>query len=304
MTTSLHPDPSMIGGVPQAPLALLPQPGRLFATRARRFDFLSGHSQNLGPYLAFLGRLVALQDRLAQALPPVAPVPADRVALARESRMPPIDRAALRRDDALHEVLDRVIAEARDIEMPEEARIALEALAGAAREDREWVLGNLLEDRIPEDSVAPHLFAALAVQLYLSRIAATLDADALVPIRTGVCPACGGRPATSSITTVGQLEGVRYAACACCQTRWNEVRVTCLHCGSNKDVAYRSVETTEATVRAEECGDCGHWLKILTQTANHSLEPLADDVGTLGLDLLMRDRGVTRAGMNPFLSGF
>ncbi|WP_022706255.1 formate dehydrogenase accessory protein FdhE [Paracoccus zeaxanthinifaciens] len=304
MTTTIQPDPTVIGGVPQAPLAFLPNPARLFATRARRFDFLSQHSQNLAPYLKFLGELVALQDRIARDLPQVTPVPRDRIDLARESRMPPIDRAKLATDPDLHILLDRFLSEAQAIEMPEEARLALSAVISAGVADRHWLVGNILSDTIPDDSAAPHLFASLAVQLHLARLAATLDADALVPIRTGVCPSCGGRAATSSLTTVGQLEGVRYATCACCQTRWNEVRVTCLCCGSNEDVSYRSVETAEATVRAEECGKCGHWVKILTQTANHSLEPIADDVGSLGLDLLMKDKGVTRGGFNPFLAGF
>ena len=49
MTTTIQPDPSAIGGVPTAPLAFLPKPGALFATRAKRLNFLAGHSANLGP---------------------------------------------------------------------------------------------------------------------------------------------------------------------------------------------------------------------------------------------------------------
>ena len=37
MTSTLQPDPSMIGGVPKVPLAHLPDPGALFARRAERF---------------------------------------------------------------------------------------------------------------------------------------------------------------------------------------------------------------------------------------------------------------------------
>ena len=103
---------------------------------------------------------------------------------------------------------------------------------------------------------------------------------------------------------VGDLDGVRYAACACCQTQWNEVRLTCLCCGQTGQISYRSVETDQATVRAEVCGDCDSWVKILYQNKNPSLEAIADDVGSLGLDLLMKDTDKHRGGFNPFLAGY
>ena len=100
------------------------------------------------------------------------------------------------------------------------------------------------------------------------------------------------------------LESTRYAACGCCATRWNEVRVTCLGCGSTGAISYRSVETAEATVKAELCGDCRSWLKILYQDKNPGLDPVADDVGSLGLDMLMKDTDYRRAGFNPFIAGY
>lgn len=304
MTTITQPDPTAIGGVPKAPLAFLPDPTRLFTTRAERLKFLADSGSNLGPYLRFLSDLVTLQARLAAELPPVAPLDGDRVRLARESRMPPIDRARLAADPDLHAVLDRVLTEAAALDMPEPARLALSAVTAASLADRHWLLENILTDQVPQDSVAPHLFAAVAVQLHVSRLAATLDAARLVPIRTGVCPSCGGRPATSSVIGVGGLDGVRFAACACCQTQWNEVRLTCLCCGSTKGISYRSVETIEATVRAEVCSECDSWVKILYQNRNHSLEPIADDVASLGLDLMMAETDKRRGGFNAFLTGY
>ena len=62
MTSTLQPDPSMIGGVPKVPLAHLPDPGALFARRAERFDFLAGYSANLAPYLRFLAGICRAQQ--------------------------------------------------------------------------------------------------------------------------------------------------------------------------------------------------------------------------------------------------
>ena len=304
-----QPRPDMIGGVPTPPLAILPRPGRLFGQRAERFAFLAQGSA-LGPYLDFLAALCQVQARLADSLPPVEPPDADRVALARAARMPPLDRPALVDDPRLADTLDALIAEAAGIDMPAPARLALDALRHSAAEDRRWLIGNVMADTIPEDSAAPHLFVAAAVQIHMARLAATLEAGQLVPIRTGVCPACGGRPSASVVTGIMGAEGARYAACACCQTLWNEVRVHCLSCGTNEGIGYQAVddvgadEKTGAQIRAETCDGCGSWVKIMAQNRNPSLDPVADDVASLGLDGLMRSSAWRRAGFDPFLIGY
>ena len=304
MSATLQPDPSMIGGVPKAPFAFLPEPVKLFQTRARRFAFLA-ESSRLAPYLTFLGKLSSLQARLAATLPPAGPVVADAVRVAAAGAMPPIDRARLAADPLLGETLTALCDGAREIDMPEPARLALDAVSAADEDDRLWLIGNILADAIPEDSAAAHLFAGAAVQVHLARlVAATLDADTLVPVRTGVCPACGGRPVTSSITGTMGIENLRYATCASCATRWNEVRIKCLCCGSTKGVSYRSVETVDATVKAEICSECNHWVKILHEVKNPTLDAVADDVGSLGLDVLMKETGIVRGGVNIYLAGY
>ncbi len=305
MTQDIPARPDMIGGVSTPPLAILPRPARLFAARADRFAHLAEGSR-LAPYLRFMADLTRAQAELAGSLPPVAPLSPDRVALARASRMPPIDRHAVLDDPGLAATLDALIAAARAIAMPAPARLALDALADAAPEDRRWLVANVLDDAIPADSVAPHLFVAAAVQLHLARLAATLDSGDLVAIRTGVCPACGGKPAASVVTGVMGAEGARYAACAGCQTLWNEVRVKCLSCGSTKGIAFQSVEdgTGSAQIKAETCDACDTWVKQMDQHKNPSLDPIADDVASLGLDALMRGGRWRRGGFDPFLTGY
>lgn len=304
MVQTVQPDPSVIGGVPKAPLAFLPDPDRLFADRAKRFAFLAEHDPRLGPYLSFLGELTQLQARLLDELPEPEPISRERIDVARSSRMPPIDRHSLATDEVLHDTLMTLCHAAMSLEMPEPAKLALQAVLASDLADRHWLLENILSDRIPEDSAAPHLFAAAAVQVHMARLAGSLKAEDLVRIRTGICPTCGGRPATASVSGLQGIENVRYATCSCCATRWNEVRVTCLCCGSNGAISYRSVETEEAAVKAEVCGDCDSWIKILYQVKNPSLDAIADDVGSLGLDLMMKDTDFSKAGINPYLAGY
>lgn len=333
MTDALAPDPSMVGGVPKPPLAFLPAPVELFQARARRFAFLAQTSE-LAPYLGFLAELSRLQARLAAMLPPVVPVARARMLDAARGAMPPIDRLGLVAnagraadaellaepalvadarpvaetrpvDDAgLAATLHAVLESAAALAMPEPARRALDAVGAADDGDRRWLLANVLGDRIPADGAAPHLFAAAAVQIHLARLAATLDADALVPVHVGICPACGGRPVSSMVMGRQGVENVRYAVCAGCATQWNEVRVKCLCCGSTKGISYSSVGVAEATVKAEVCAECRGWVKIFHQTRNPSLDPVADDVGSLGLDILMKDTGFRRGGFNPYLVGY
>ena len=292
----------MIGGVAKVPFARLPDPVVLFRTRAERFDFLAGYSPNLAPYLRFLGAIAQAQSELAAELGAGDPVPSDQIERARANRMPALDRDRLR--DELASALDGLCRKLQGLEMPDPAHVALVALRDALPADRDWVLTNVLTDTIPDDSLAPHLFAAAALQVVAARGAQTLDADRLVPVRVGICPACGGRPATSLVTENIGAEGARYCSCATCQTLWNEVRVKCTCCGSTKGITYRSAETDDATVKAECCRECGKWVKILYQNKNPTLEPIADDVASLGLDLMMRDSEWTKGGFNPFLTGY
>lgn len=303
MSQDVQPDPSMIGGVPTPPFAFLPDPVALFQARARRLAFLAGTS-DLAPYLTFLAELTRLQARLCVTLPALEPAPTARQKQAAEGGMPPIDRLSLVRDPALGQALDALCAGAAELEMPAPARQALDAVRAADGGDRQWLLANILSDKIPEDSPAPHLFAAAAVQLHLARLAALLDAKALVPLGTGICPSCGGRPVSSSVMGRQGIENIRYATCACCATQWNEVRVKCLCCGSTKGVGYRSVETTDATVKAEICRECKSWVKIFYLAKNPSLDPVADDIGSVGLDMLMGRTDYRRGGFNPYLMGY
>lgn len=302
MSTALTPDPSMIGGVAKVPLARLPDPAALFATRAARFEFLAQHSPNLAPYLRFLAVVAQAQAAMVQELPSPQPPSADFIQRARANRMPQIDRNELRPDlgAAIDLLSDRLAGAA----MPQPARLGLDALKSSQGADRDQVMVNVLTDTIPTDSVAPHLFAAAALQVVAAMRAATLHVEQLVAIRPGTCPACGGRHAVSMVTENIGAEGARYCSCATCQTLWNEVRVKCTCCGSTKGISYRSVEVEDATVKAETCRECSHWVKILYQNKNPTLEPIADDVASVGLDLMMKETEFRRGGYDPFLVGY
>ena len=79
------------------------------------------------------------------------------------------------------------------------------------------------------------------------------------------------------------------------------VRIKCTHCESTKGVRYQQVEDSGDVVVAETCDVCHTYRKLANQEKDPLAEPLADDLATLMLDLLMSETEFARASMNPLL---
>ncbi len=302
-TTGPLPDPSILEGVTPAPFVRLPDPASLFATRAARLDRLSQGS-DLAPYLGFLRDIVRVQEAILPELPePELPDPA-ALSLAREHAMPALDRNRFTADAAFETTFDRFLAAAEPVAKPEAAQAALARVASASPAERDGLTRNLLAETIPVDAVGEHVYAAAALQVHFTRLAARLDAAALVPVGDALCPACGGRPATSIVVNWPKSHGARYCTCALCGTWWNYVRVRCTACGSTKGIGYQEPEGGQGAIKAETCDTCNAYCKVLYLPVAHDMEPVADDVASLGLDLLMREGPYHRAAFNPFLLGY
>ena len=169
---------------------------------------------------------------------------------------------------------------------------------------RDAMVRAVLADSIPVEALADHLFIAAALQVHFARQAARLEAERLVAVGDGVCPACGAPPVASLVVGWPGAENSRFCACSLCSTLWNYVRVKCTLCGSTKGITYRQVEGSDGHVRAETCDTCRGYVKILQQHQHPALDPVADDVASLALDLLVRELGYRRGAVNPFLLGY
>jgi FdhE protein len=82
------------------------------------------------------------------------------------------------------------------------------------------------------------------------------------------------------------------------------VRVKCALCSSTKGISYKEIEGGPGIIKAEACGACHGYLKILHQHKDPSLDIVADDVASLALDLLMQGSEFRRGGFNPYLIGY
>jgi FdhE protein len=93
------------------------------------------------------------------------------------------------------------------------------------------------------------------------------------------------------------------------------VRIRCPRCASSKSLAYHALDASTAetdadgaaaraalaSIQAETCDECNHYLKIMHTDRDPLIEPVADDLATVTLDLLVADEGKRRHGRNLML---
>ena len=300
---SLPPDPSAISGVMKAPFVKLPDPAQIFSRRAQRLRELAAGS-HLAPYLEFLASISEAQGRILPDLGEARLPAREFLERARRFEKPALDRGAVGSGAMLRDTCRRLFALLAPVPKSEAAEAALDRAQRLKNDALGAMITNVLSDSIPADTIAEHVYVAAALQVHFARLAARLDAGALVPVGVGLCPVCGGRPGASMIVGWHGADGARYASCALCATLWNEVRVKCLACGSTKGVGYQEIEGQGGTIKAETCDECGSYMKVFYQHKDAELDPVADDVASLGLDQLLRESAYGRAGLNPFLAGY
>jgi len=294
------------------PRIRLPDCALIFARRASRLRKLAVDAA-LGDYLHFLAALVDAQHAALVHLS--VPLPADaQIERSREHGMPPIHASTWPRAHGWRATLESLCAAlAAQPDFPAGVREGISMIRGAASAWIETQATSMLDaqDDTIDARVAPLVMAALQVHwVALTTHFAADEVQALdVP---GLCPLCGMLPVASIVYAQSPYQGYRYLHCALCATEWHMVRVQCTQCGaSGKDIGYHCLESKTAdktlskddgpAVRAETCEQCHGYRKILYQEKDPGVEPVADDVASLALDLLLGEQGYHRASSNPLL---
>lgn len=287
------------GGEP--PVFLPPDPATEFLRRAERFARLApGHA--LGDWLAFLGELSRAQHDALQELPPLALPEATALERARQHAMPPLATATLPRPPVWRAVLRRLI-DAAGPRAPAAAQASLAALRGADDAALEALAARALAlEPLPDPVAQP--FVGAALQVIWTRLAADLARQGPpAPGEVlGLCPCCGTPAVASIVRTDPGTGGRRYLHCALCQSEWHVVRARCTACDSNDEVGFQMIEGGSRAVRAETCAHCRGYLKIAYTEEDAGVDPVADDLATLALDLLVFDAGYQRTGPNLLLA--
>ena len=296
------------------PRLLLPQPN-VFAERALRLRQLAaGHPMR--DYLLLMAVLAEAQHARLANYPEITLPTAEQADVASERGEALLDATRWPRDAVWRSEWRALLRDALDhLPTDSPARPGVEAALAIDDNTLEQQAGRLVTG-VPlglDMALAPLIAAGL--QLYFTRLLTAtqvaLPGSFGYTDDPGRCPCCASLPVASVTRIGGGAEGHRYLHCTLCNAEWHMVRVKCTHCRSTGGVRYRSLESVAAndapasgkrpSVQAETCDTCGHYLKIMHMPQDAQVEPVADDLSTLTLDLLVSDAGYVRHGTNLLL---
>lgn len=257
----------------------------------------------MGEYLRLMAEVARAQAAVfgARGAPEVAGA---AIAASRDYGMPALAATSHGRDASwLADLRDML----RVLEAAPGARAARPTLSALlARTDAmlDESADRLLAGTALDDEAAEVPFLAGALQVYFTRLAGTLPITALesCDVRT-ICPACASRPVASVVRIGAERSRLRYLACSLCQTEWNMARITCSACEKDKGLQYFGLDpepgyTANEAWRAEACDECRSYLKIFYQEKDPLIDPVADDLASIALDLLVDELGYARSGPN------
>lgn len=292
---------SPTGGVKAPEPLVLPDPATRFMKTSTRLSVLAdGHPMQ--DWLRFMAKLSQAQHVAATTLAPVTPPGADVVAIAVEARMPPLAADGHRRDPAWRDGLKILLDEIGGGEMPAPLQAVIADLRARDAAAIESLADAFLHGEVDAADAGAVMFIVAALQVYFTRMAASLPAPdlRLLPQR-GLCPCCGSTPVAGVITASGDSPGARYLHCSLCATAWNHVRTICITCGQSQHLSLEGIEGDDGVVKAETCNDCHTYAKMIYLAKDTRADAVADDLASLGLDVLVAEAGWARHAPNPLL---
>ena len=278
----------------------LPEPD-LFTARAARLRMLADGNP-IGPYLGFLAQLCDVQQWAFDSVPlPVVAGPMQRDQ-ARRAGMPQLPALATHRPQGWIEVLAAMLDRLDRGALP---RALHDRVGELKQREAVWLdhqAAHILAGQYDAIDLGAAPLIAAALQVIWSASAARLSVAEVGPfVERSLCPVCGSHPVASVVRIGADVSGYRYLHCALCNTEWHLVRVKCSSCDSTKGIDYREIEGGPGVAKAECCSECHGYLKQFYQEKAPELDPVADDLASLALDLLLDEQGFTRSGTNLML---
>ncbi|CCP09023.1 formate dehydrogenase accessory protein fdhE [Erwinia amylovora MR1] len=277
------------------PPLLFPRLKHSYSRRAARLRQLAAKNP-LGDYLRFAAVIASAQEVMLYD----HPLRMDLLARLEESARlgkPPLDITTQPRDAHWQRLLHSLIAELKP-EMTGQALSVLENLEKSSSAELEAMASALFANEFAKvnSDKAPFIWAALSI--CWAQMAALIPGKARVQAggQRQFCPVCASVPVSGMV----HMDGVRYLHCNLCESEWHVTEARCSNCEQTRDLHYWSLDS--AAIKAESCGDCGTWLKLLHQEKDPAVDPVADDLASLILDARMEQEGFARSSLNPFYS--
>lgn len=282
------------------PWLRLPERATVFAARAERFNTLA-QNHPLKEYLLFMAKVARAQQEALNNYGKAALPDGEQIQRNRRRGIPPLAAQILRCDASWHEALWMIIGMVRNAAEPATVRSLDRLLAGGGPACEAMADSLLAGDYAGMDLAAAPLVGA-ALQVYWAHMATTLgnksfEASAIPT----VCPVCASPPLASIVRSGGVENGQRYLHCSLCASEWHMVRIKCSNCQATGDIAYHGIEGDSGVVKAETCDNCQTYLKIMSVDRDPKVDPTADDLASLSLDILMDQAGYQRCSFSFFL---
>ncbi len=269
---------------------------RLYQQRADRLRRLAA-DHPFADYLHFVAGVVDAQRRVLQAMP----LEAESLPPALDANQPPLAAVRLPRIAYWRRVLRRLVGELRPSASPTVGRV-LDALAATDDDSLERQAQALLAGDVAAVGSDRAVFIWTALSLYWAQMAGQIRGQGRADGgQRQCCPVCGSAPVASVIKGSGNVPGLRYLHCSLCESEWHMVRAICSNCEQTDDIVYWSLDEQESAVKAESCGHCDSYLKIVFQDRDALLECVADDLASIMLDARLEEQGFSRSGASPFL---
>lgn len=292
--------PSHAGVKAPEPIVIADPTVRFAATARRLSQLADGHPMEA--WLYFMATLAQAQHTVATTLAPAVALSQADVERAVEARLPPLAADGHRRDASWRDGLVLLLDSIDGREWPPAVHEAMELLRSSDAATLEKLADAFLRGGLGNADAGVAVFVVAALQVYFSGSAARLVAkDLRLLEERALCPCCGSPSVSGLITATGITPGTRYLYCSLCSTAWNHVRAVCITCGGTRKLSVQGIEDDAGVVKAETCGECHTYAKLLYQLKDTQVDPYADDLASLGLDLLVAEAGFARHAPNPLL---
>ena len=278
----------------QTPAVLFANPKNLYQRRAKRLrDLAQNHP--LSDYLLFAADIVESQLSTLEK----NPLPPQQFEQLND--IEPLNAKTFKRNSIWREYLTEILYEIKP-KANEQVASTIEFLEKASSAELEEMANKLLAQEFNLVSSDKAVFIWAALSLYWLQAAQQIPHNSRVENAENFhhCPVCGSLP-VASIVQIGTSQGLRYLHCNLCESEWNLVRAQCTNCNSHDKLEMWSLDEELALVRAETCGSCESYLKIMFQEKDPHVEPVADDLASIFLDIEMEEKGFARSGLNPFV---
>lgn len=292
-----------------------PQAKTIFLERTMRFKQLARQNVAASEYMELMAAVTQAQHDCLASFPAVPLPDSSQLEQAKKHGLQPLSAIGWQRDPAWQTSLQQLLNAIKK-GAPSQVKSVINSLLEATPEEVNAQADLILAGTSAGLNVAFAPFIGAALQVYWVYMVCNtegLQSDALYSSmnlnEANVCPCCGSAPVASYTHSGGKTAGQRYVVCSLCNTQWNMVRIKCTRCLNEDGVSYMSLTNTEtpderaakAAVQAESCNKCNSYLKIMHFERNPSVDPVADDIASLQLDILMSEDNKVRHGANLLL---